>query len=141
MMSLLRATAPGGALTVSDAPAPAAAAAAASDSNHRAGGGKKRPGKAGAPAAAAPPVDNNIRVMPPEMLDSMLAAADGDEGKPGSSKGAAKAAKAAAAKASEVAFNKTTDAEEEDLLTRDDLKAVSVRLARKAARKSVVKGK
>jgi hypothetical protein len=83
----------------------------------------------GASVGAAPaPVDYNVRVMPPEMLDAMLNA-EADEPKvkmPGAK------AKAAAGGGGEAAFGKDDD---EDPLTRDDLKGVSVRLARKAARR------
>ena len=64
----------------------------------------------------------NIRVVPPEVLESMLATDEADEGKAPPRRTPAKAA--------------ADGEEDEDLLSRADLKAVSNRLARKAARKT-----
>lgn len=104
---------------------------------------KKPPAGRAAPAAAVAASDPNIRIMPPEMLDAMLARDDDADGArnakgAGAPKGGAKGGDGGGR---EVAFGKApADGDDDEILSRDDLKAVSLRLARKAARRSMAGG-
>ena len=115
----------------SSSPAPAAVGASPAAARR-----KGKPAAAAPAATAGTSVNANIRIVPPEMRDELLTRDELLEDKPGSrGKGAPGRPPPQQQTGGELAFGKEGDVEEE-LMSREDLKAVSTRLARKAARRS-----
>lgn len=94
--------------------------------------GSRGGGGGGIGAMSGSSSSNNIRVVPPEMLDSILEAApageDTSRGRTPGSRGTTRGSDGG------VAF-KAPEEQEDDLLSREDLKAVSTRISRKAMRR------
>ena len=121
----------------------AAPSAGPAPAGARRGGGRSKLGESPAPSSSSGvegKVDNNIRVMPPEMVEALVSrdedsVVDGYGNKPAGSAKTPGGGGGGGKKGGLDPFAGKKEEEEEDLLTRDDLKAVSMRLARKAARK------
>ena len=93
----------------------------------------KRPSKGGdgGDGKAGGAVRNNIRVLPPEMLEDLVSRDEEDA----ASRGRTPGSRASARSAESAAAALRQQEEDDDLLSREDLKAVSSRITRKATRR------
>jgi hypothetical protein len=119
----------------SGAAAPAPSASSPSRPPLRQGSIKGKKGAVTVEAPRAAATDPNIRVMPPAMLDELLSR------DPDAVEGGARRVTGAYGTSRHVAAKVASAEEEEELMSREDLKAVSTRLARKAQRRAEMASK